>query len=111
MSDREIELGAVRVFDGGVISDSKPQAVKVLEEAAEAVEAWKDYDVCRRAVKMGMEAPGAQQLRWSRMALSNELADVVQAACNLAFECGIDMRAALDRCERRNRERGRIVGA
>lgn len=39
--------------------------------------------------------------------LADELADVVQAACNLAARYDIDLSAAMERCERRNRERGR----
>lgn len=98
MADRKVWLGAVRVFDDAVISDSKEQAVKVLEEAAEVVEAYKNTMriTNRRGVRSGM------------LALAAEIADVVQAACNLAFVCGIDMRAALDRCEQRNRGRGRV---
>lgn len=41
-----------------------------------------------------------------RYALANECGDVVQAVVNLSYACGIDLRAALDRCEERNRERG-----
>lgn len=100
MSDREMELGTVPVFDEGAISDSKEQAVKVLEEAYEVLEAWKGYDEDRRvSEELGFTAG---------ILLADELADVVQAACNLAFVCGIDMRAALDRCEQRNMVRGRI---
>lgn len=100
MSDvREIEVGTVRVFDA-LIGDCKPQALKVLEEESEVVEAWKGYDEDR---KVSEELGSA-----AKILLADELADVVQAACNLAFVCGIDMRAALDRCEQRNMVRGRI---
>lgn len=99
MSDREMELGTVPVFDEGAISDSKEQAVKVLEEASEVLEAWKAYDRSR----------GVTGVRGRKLsALGGELADVVQAACNLAFACGIDLRLELDACYARNRERGRV---
>lgn len=101
MSDvREIEVGTVRVFDGTVISDSKEQAVKVLEEAAEVLEAWKGYDEDR---KVSEELGSA-----AKILLADELADVVHAAYNLAYACGVEMDLAMVRCEQRNRERGRI---
>lgn len=108
IEDRKVELGTVRVFDHGEFcQDSKEQALKVLEEAAEVVEAWKSYDAARAYTlrEFGCET-GPVFTQAERLA--NELADVIQASCNLAFECGIDIRAALDRCEQRNRERGRL---
>lgn len=98
-------IGSVRVFDE--VECSKAQAVKVLEEAAEAVEAWKAFD---SAHGMGDDPACGVVQGCTRLALADELADVVQAACNLAAACGISMRVALERCERRNRERGRITG-
>lgn len=91
-----VRVGDVRTFDAGpwdLRSDCKACALKVLEEAAEAVEAWKAWD----------HAMGTSE------ALASELADVVQAACNLAAACGINLRVALDACEERNRARGRIA--
>lgn len=105
---RSVELGTVRVFDAEIVSDSKAQALKVLEEAAEVFGAWQQYDECRRECRGFLNVSGQTFTEAARWVLADELADVVQAACNLAFECGIDVRAALDRCEERNRERGRI---
>lgn len=109
-----VHIGDVRAFDDGPItlrSDCRDCAMKVLEEAAEAVEAWKAHD---RARDYGTDDPDAMQSTpdpAARDALASELADVVQAACNLAAACGIDMRSALDACEARNRARGRITAA
>lgn len=71
----------------------KEAAVKVLEEAAEVYAAW-------------------QECEWldSNDAIDNladELADVIQAACNLADRYGIDLASAMERCEKRNCARGR----
>lgn len=107
--DRVVDIGAVRVFDHGELcDDSKATAMKVLEEAAEAEEAWKEYD------RLSEEFEGSGLSRGNDAAsdmlrnLADELGDVVQAVSNLAYECGIDMAIAMARCEARNRERGRI---
>ena len=80
----------IRPFEMGT---PKEAAVKPLEEAAEVYAAW-------------------QECNWldSGDALDNladELADVIQAACNLADRYDIDLQAAMMRCEDRNRARGR----
>lgn len=93
-------IGHVRTFDAGVLAtDSKAAACKVLEEASEVREAWSAYH----------DAADAVSAAHARLKLADELADVVQAACNLASSTGVDLRAALDRCEQRNRDRGRIT--
>ena len=66
----------------------KEQAVKVLEEAAEVFSAWESCE--------------------SFDVLADEIADVITAACNLARMYELDMHAAMERCEKRNRERGRL---
>ncbi len=73
----------VRTFRVGT---DKECARKLPEEAAEAFSAWEGGHVG---------------------SLADELADVVQAACNLSARYGIDMEDAMRRCEQRNRERGR----
>ena len=87
---REIKL-TVHPFRMGT---DKEAAVKVLEETAEAYGIWdaiskQDYD--------------PELLPF----LSYELADVIQAACNLADRYDIDLAAAMEHCEYRNRIRGR----
>ena len=94
---KRMKLSDVAVFDD--VKPDKAQALKVLEEAAEVFAAWQDYDRARHKID-------------DRLALVSELADVIQAAANLAWAVGIeDMREPMAACERRNRERGRITDA
>jgi NTP pyrophosphatase (non-canonical NTP hydrolase) len=76
------------------MGDEKEAAVKVLEETAEAYGIWD-------AISKQGNDPDAL------LFLADELADVIQAACNLADRYGIDLSAAMGRCEERNRNRGR----
>lgn len=97
-----IKLGAVRAFPGAV--PDKAQALKVLEEAAEVVEAFKRADP-------GDVLPVARQFPDCNkriLPLVDEIADTIQASCNLAAALGVeDLTPYLARCEERNRERGR----
>lgn len=97
-----IKLGGVRAFPGAV--PDKAQALKVLEEAAEVVEAFKRADP-------GDVLPVARQFPDCNkriLPLVDEIADTIQACCNLASALGVDDLAPyLARCEERNRERGR----
>ena len=92
-----IKLGAVRAFLR--VAPDKPQALKVLEEAAEVFGAWqlmRDTEEARLNPKHEMTY------------LMDEIADTIQACCNLAAALGVeDMTPYLARCEERNRERGR----
>lgn len=74
----------------------KRAALKPLEEASEVFAAW-------QALERSNGDPAALT------ELADEIADVVQAACNLAARYGIDMAAAMERCEERNRKRGRYA--
>lgn len=71
----------------------KEQAVKVLEEAAEMFAAWESAHVNLN----------------TRMIthLEDEIADVITAACNLAYKYDLDISEAMKRCVERNHERGR----
>ena len=97
-----IKLGGVRAFPGAV--PDKAQALKVLEEAAEVVEAFKRADP-------GDVLPVARQFPDCNkriLPLVDEIADTIQACCNLAAALGVyDLTPYLTRCEERNRERGR----
>ena len=97
-----VKLGAVRAFPGAV--PDKAQALKVLEEAAEVVEAFKRADP-------GDVLPVARQFPDCNkriLPLVDEIADTIQACCNLAAALGVDDLAPhLAACEERNRERGR----
>lgn len=93
-----LAMPSVRVFDE--VDCSKGQAMKVLEEAAEVLEAWKAW----RGAQGG--PPSAE--RRCRRALLDEIADGVQALCNLAHAAGEDdLGEAMGRCEGRNRRKWR----
>ena len=67
-------------------------SVKVVEEAAEAMAAGKECVIYA-----------------DKQRLKEELADTIQACCNLAAAFGIfDLRDAIDECRDRNTNRGRI---
>lgn len=97
-----VKLGAVRAFPR--VEPTKEQAVKVLEEAAEVVEAFKRADP-------GDVLPVARQFPDCNkriLPLVDEIADTITACCNLAAALGVDDLAPhLAACEERNRERGR----
>lgn len=101
-----IKLGTVRAFTR--VAPDKAHALKPLEEAAEVVEAfkqWRDeYYRCR--------APWCDDGNGDELAmedvLMDEIADTIQACCNLAAALGVtDLTPYLAACEERNRKRGR----
>ena len=79
----------------------KEAALKPLEEAAEVYGAWQAWQGSeRRGTRDGDLLPF----------VADEVADTIQACCNLAARLGIDLGAAMRRCEERNRARGRYDG-
>ena len=97
-AQRAVRVGAVATFDG--VKPDKAQAMKVLEEAAEVLGACQD---CER---------GTAYKQVSRIAVLDEIADVVQAACNLAAAFGMtDFAPYMQDCRIRNEERGRYGNA
>ena len=90
-----IKLGAVRAFTR--VAPDKAQALKPLEEAAEVFGAGQQRDP-RDVTHIG----------YATAKLLDEIADTIQACCNLASALGVeDLTPYLARCEERNRERGR----
>lgn len=90
-----IKLGNVKPFQNA--APTKAQALKVLEEAAEVVEAFKQRDP-RDATHIG----------YATANVLDEIADTIQASCNLAAALGVtDLTPYLARCAERNRRRGR----
>lgn len=90
-----IKLGNVKPFLNA--APTKAQALKVLEEAAEVVEAFKQRDP-RDETHIG----------YATANVLDEIADTIQASCNLAAALGVtDLTPYLARCEERNRKRGR----
>lgn len=91
----------VRPFEMGT---EKESAVKVLEEAAEVFAAFQEMCNSPSQCNEQCELLNVCELKTH---FANELADVIQAACNLADRYEIDLQAAMERCEKRNRDRGR----
>lgn len=86
------------------VRDDKAQALKPLEEAAEVFGAWQDCDDMRLS-------PIMTARREYRQNLIDECMDVVQAVVSLLDAEGFaqeDVDAAIERCNERNRERGRL---
>ena len=93
---------SVRTFSCGT---DKEAARKPAEEALEVYAAWE---------LMGRElanpCDGYSNAHTATLDLADELADCVTACCNLAARYGLDLQAAIERVERRNRKRGRYGG-
>ena len=86
------------------LGTDKEAALKPLEEAAEVFGAWQT--LTHGAVLDSMtHQPQITEYRRTRFA--DEIADCVTACVNLADRYGLDLQAALDCVEGRNRERGR----
>ena len=94
-------------FEFGALDEPdapKAQALKPLEEAAEVFGAWQELDSMRRS-------PFFSAWRDMRDDLIDECMDVVQAVVSLLDAEGFtqeDVDAAIERCNERNRERGRL---
>lgn len=92
-----IKLGSVRAFPR--VAPDKAHALKPLEEAAEVFGAWQ---LMRDTEEAGLNP------KHEKADLVDEIADTIQACCNLAAALGVeDMTPYLARCEERNRKRGR----
>ena len=90
-----MKLGNVLSFPNA--KPDKAQALKVLEEAAEVVEAFKQRD-----------PRDVSHIGYATANVLDEIADTIQASCNLAASLGVtDLTPYLARCEERNRRRGR----
>lgn len=96
-----IKLGNVRPFPN--LKPDKAQVLKPLEEAAEVFGAWQELRDASNDADYNS--------KWEREDLLDEIADCIQACCNLAASLGVtDLTTYLARCEERNRERGRYDG-
>lgn len=108
MQSKWVRVGSVRRFD--YVKPDKAQALKVLEEAAEVVEAWKEWEW----TDQHLPNPSADfdmviAHNEAEHDLLDECADVMQATLNLVAALGVeDFRPYMKECERRNRERERI---
>ena len=93
------------------IGTPKESATEVLEEASEVRAAWQmlgetNQGDFARVAKLGLLKLD-DDVRVSRLA--DEIADPIQAACNLAARYDIDLDSAMRRCEERNLARGRYA--
>ena len=89
----------MRVFND--VSDSKAQALKPLEEAAEVFGAWQEFDGMRYM-------PAWRDMRDD---LIDECMDTVRAIANLLTAVGAtqgEVDAAIERMDERNGDRGRL---
>lgn len=89
----------MRVFNN--VSDSKGQALKPLEEAAEVFGAWQELDDMRNV-------PAWRDMRDD---LIDECMDTVQATANMLAAIGAtqgEVDAAIKRLNERNGDRGRL---
>lgn len=101
-----VEIGTVETFPN--VKADKAQALKVLEEAAEVLGALQDYEDAREDETDVLGYPHDWTYSF-RDDLLDECADVIQATCNLISALGVtDFTPFIDRCERRNIERGRM---
>lgn len=98
-----VSIPPVRTFPN--VEPSKAQAVKVLEEAAEVFAAWQDYD---RTKSWGDDWDMCVANNEAVESIVEECCDVIVATCNLLAAMGVDdLTYAMERCEKRNEERGR----
>lgn len=101
-----VKLASVRTFPH--VAPNKAQALKVLEEASETVEAFKKWFLADGFQKCNTEKVPADFADAELADLMDEIADTIQASCNLAAAMGVtDLTPYLARCEERNRRRGR----
>lgn len=92
---KTVNIGEVTVFDNP--EPTKEQALKILEEAAETVEALKNWDE-------SLCSPPAKE------ALIDEIADTIQACANLIAALGVDdFTGRMEICKKINIARGRIT--
>ncbi len=104
-----IKLGGVRAFP--CVAPDKEQVLKPLEEAAEVFGAWQEAEISKTAYADPEEREVSGYAFGYGEVLLNEIADTIQASCNLAAALGVtDLTPYLAACEERNRERGRYDG-
>lgn len=101
-----VKLTSVRTFPNA--APDKAQALKVLEEASEVFGAWQNAEDSGEHYA-DPEIRKISTYAWVECkVLIDEIADTIQACCNLAASLGVtDLTPYLARCEERNRDRGR----
>lgn len=93
------------------MGDNKEAALKPLEEAAEAFGAWQILEPFASSLALNLsynpEQPWSKEVEAKKERFVDEIADTIQACVNLANRYELDLEAAMERCEERNRARGR----
>jgi NTP pyrophosphatase (non-canonical NTP hydrolase) len=93
------------------MGDNKEAALKPLEEAAETFGAWQVLEPFISAPALNPsynpEQLWPKEVETKKERLADEVADCIQACVNIADRYGLDLADAMERCEKRNRERGR----
>lgn len=101
-----IKLGGVMAFPNRKFD--KEQALKPLEEASEVHGAWQGFIANLAQDSDSGRTDLSVFTDLAKDMLLDEIADTIQACCNLAASLGVtDLTPYLARCEERNRERGR----
>ena len=99
-----VQIGTVQTFKD--VKADKEQAVKILEEAGEVVDAFKAYR--EAALTDWTEPDNANEYRMACDHLIDECADVLQSTCNLLSALNVvDMTKWIERCKAKNERRGR----
>lgn len=96
MRQDKIHIPAAIPFSSELLALEKVQMLKVLEEAAETTEAWKDW----------------QKGKAEKRQFVDETADLIQALVNLLAVSDVsdkDLVKAMQRCDSRNGAKGRLA--
>ncbi|NEG54483.1 hypothetical protein [Bifidobacterium platyrrhinorum] len=94
---KPITIGAIEPFAPGPEMKEEQPAVRVLEESAQLLEAYRDWDE-------------GGETEYLRLRLFDKSADVIQATVNLLASMGAldyEVNAAIKRCRERNRAKDR----
>ena len=99
-----LTIGTIQTFPN--VRADKSQIVKIIEEASEVLNEWKQ--LCGAQSKIVTCIECTYKCGTFDNCIS-EIADTIQACANLASALGVDdMRDAMSACEERNRARGRL---
>ena len=102
-----LKIGTVTTFANP--KADKAQVLKIAEEYSEVYSAWENYQESARMYEHGHESYSGFQFAAAR--LVDECADLITATANLLVALHVDdniMRRAMQDCEQRNRDRGRL---
>lgn len=101
---RDVKIGVVSTFTN--VNHDKAQVVKISEETNEIYSAWEKWrDSPEMAKKLGDDSYMSKCLT----ALIDECCDAIQAISNFLAAIGVsDLTEAMERCTKRNHDRGRL---